>query len=115
MPREILGFSNPLVKQVRSLRDKKGRRASGLFLAEGLRILTEALEAGRTPVMLWHAPDSAAHPLVQTIATATTVAGGEVFVTSADILAKLSGKDNPGAVIGVYAESWTAIEALDRD
>nr|MBA3897504.1 RNA methyltransferase [Sphingomonadaceae bacterium] len=45
MPREITGFSNPLVKQVRALRDKKHRRASGKFLAEGLRILTEALDA----------------------------------------------------------------------
>ena len=44
--REITGFSNPLVKQVRSLRDKKHRRAEGRFLAEGLRILTEALDAG---------------------------------------------------------------------
>ena len=46
MPREITGFSNPLVKQVRGLRDKKNRRAEGLLLAEGLRILTEALDAG---------------------------------------------------------------------
>ena len=63
MPREISGFSNPLVKQVRSLRDKKHRRAEGLFLAEGLRILTEALDAGVVPQMLWHAPESGKHPL----------------------------------------------------
>ena len=44
--REITGFSNPLVKEVRALRDKKHRRLSGRFVAEGLRILTEALDAG---------------------------------------------------------------------
>ena len=49
MSREITGFSNPLVKRVRSLREKKFRKAEGLFLAEGLRILTEAHEAGRLP------------------------------------------------------------------
>jgi TrmH family RNA methyltransferase len=42
MRKEITGFSNPLVKRIRSLRDKKHRRREGLFLAEGLRILTEA-------------------------------------------------------------------------
>ncbi|WP_439952966.1 hypothetical protein, partial [Escherichia coli] len=42
MPREITAFSNPLIKRVRNLRDKKHRREEGLFLAEGLRILTEA-------------------------------------------------------------------------
>lgn len=114
MPREISGFSNPLVKQVRSLRDKKHRRAEGLFLAEGLRILTEALDAGNAPEMLWHAPESAAHPLVRKLAMATEAAGGEVFVTSTDILSKLSGKDNPGAVIGVYREWPTALGTLDR-
>ena len=49
MPRQITAFSNPLVKQARGLRDKKNRRAEGLFLAEGLRILTEAREAGMLP------------------------------------------------------------------
>jgi len=114
VPREITGFSNPLVKQVRSLREKKHRRAEGLFLAEGLRILTEALDAGIAPQMLWYAPESAGHPLVRELAEATEADGGEVFITSPDILSKLSGKDNPGAVIGVYPEMLAPLEALDR-
>ncbi len=114
MPREISGFSNPLVKRVKSLRDKKHRRAEGLFLAEGLRILTEALDSGVTPEMLWCTPDSAGHALVARLADATEAAGSEVFLTSADILSKLSGKDNPGAVIGVYPERLTPLEMLDR-
>ena len=39
MPRQVTAFSNSTVKLLRSLRDKKARRAEGLFLAEGLRIL----------------------------------------------------------------------------
>ncbi len=109
MIREITGFSNPLVKQVRQLRDKKHRRASGQFLAEGLRILTEALDAGVAPEMLWRTPDSAGHPLVQRL----EAAAGEVFVTSPDILSKLSGKDNPGSVIGVYPERLTPLNQID--
>lgn len=114
MQREISGFSNPLVKRVKSLRDKKHRRAEGLFLAEGLRILTEALDAGVVPEMLWFAPDSAAHPLVLRLSAATQAGGGEVFLTSSDILAKLSGKDNPQAVIGVYPERLTPLADIDR-
>ena len=109
-PREITGFSNPLVKRVRTLRDKKGRRAEGRFLAEGLRILTEALDAGHAPEMLWRTPASAGHPLVQRLEGAA----GEVFVTTPDILTKLSGKDNPGAVLGVYADIATRLADLDR-
>ena len=70
MPREITAFSNPLVKRVRSLRDKKHRKAEGLFLAEGLRILTEAREAGRLPDYLFFAADSAKHPLVTALVEA---------------------------------------------
>ena len=40
--RQITGFSNPTVKALRALRDKKHRKASGKFLAEGLRLLTDA-------------------------------------------------------------------------
>lgn len=114
MPREITGFSNPLVKQVRSLREKKHRRLTGLFLAEGLRIIAEAFEAGVLPEMIWHAPEGAAHPLVVELTQAVEAAGGEVFVTSTEILSKLSGKDNPGAVIGVFREVLTPLADLDR-
>ncbi len=114
MPREISGFSNPLVKRVRALRDKKHRKAEGRFLAEGLRILTEAMEAGYLPEMLWHAPASAAHPLVRKLARATESTGGEVLLTSPDILSKLSGKENPQAVVGVYREFLTPLDEIDR-
>jgi RNA methyltransferase, TrmH family len=114
MPREITAFSNPLIKRVRNLRDKKHRREEGLFLAEGLRILTEAREAGRLPDYLFFARESAGHALVRALVDATEAAGGEAIETNADILSKLSGKDNPGAVVGVYPEFEAALDALDR-
>src|SRR3546814_1065026 len=45
---QIESLSNPLVKRMRLLREKRHRRAEGPFLAEGLRIATEAREAGRS-------------------------------------------------------------------
>ena len=112
--REITGFSNPLVKRVRSLRDKKYRRLERRFLAEGLRILTEAREAGVLPEMLFLAPEGAGHPLAQELIAATEAAGGEVISTSADILSKLSGKDNSQTLIGVYPEHPTPLDRIDR-
>jgi TrmH family RNA methyltransferase len=56
--RQITGFSNPTVKYLRSLRDKKHRRRERKFLAEGLRLLTEARESGRLPEMLVMAKDA---------------------------------------------------------
>ncbi len=114
MPREITAFSNPLIKRVRNLRDKKHRREEGLFLAEGLRILTEAHEAGRVPEYLFFSKDMAGHALVRTLIAATEDAGGWAVETNNDILSKLSGKDNPGAVVGVYPDFAVTLADLDR-
>ena len=114
MPREITAYSNPLIKRIRSLREKRHRREEGLFLAEGLRILTEARESGRLPEFLFYARDSAAHPLVRALVAEVEAAGGEAIETIPDILSKLSGKDNPQAVVGVFAEFAASLAALDR-
>jgi len=111
----IESLSNPLVKRMRLLREKRHRRAEGLFLAEGLRIATEAREAGILPRWLFLADEGAAHPLARTLIDATLASGGEVIDTTPAILSKLSGKDNPQTIVGIYAEPRTALSDLDRD
>ena len=64
MRRRITGFSNPTVKATRALREKKHRRREGKFLAEGLRLLTDARESGRLPEMLMMAEGREPHPLL---------------------------------------------------
>jgi TrmH family RNA methyltransferase len=115
MRKEITGFSNPLVKRVRALREKKHRKREGLFLAEGLRILTEAREAGFLPVMLFRCAGRDSHALEIALEGEVLKAGGDVIETSAEILSKLSGKDNAQTVIGVYRENRAALSGLDRD
>ena len=112
--RQITGFSNPTVKYLRSLRDKKHRRREGKFLAEGLRLLTDARESGRLPEMLVMAAERDPHPLLAALEADVERAGGEIVETSADILAKITGKDNPQTVAGVFAEFDTSLAALDR-
>ena len=115
MRREITGFSNPLLKQVRSLREKKLRKREHKFLAEGLRIMTEAREAGFLPEMLFRVKDREVHSLEIVLENAVLAAGGDVIETTADILSKLSGKDNSQAVVGVYADHGTLLTDIDRN
>ena len=112
--RTITGFSNPTVKFLRSLREKKHRKAAGKFLAEGLRLLTDARKNGHIPEMLVMAEGREAHPLLDALAADVLAAGGEVIETGSEILGKITGKDNPQAVAGVFAEFGTSLEALDR-
>tara|TARA_A100001391_G_scaffold7621_4_gene4879 strand:+ start:18022 stop:18822 length:801 start_codon:yes stop_codon:yes gene_type:complete len=114
MRREITGFSNPTVKLLKSLRDKKHRKREGLFLAEGLRLLTDARSCGRLPQMLVMAHARDPHPLLQALEADVLASGGEVITTSPDILSKITGKDNPQGVAGVFAEFDTSLGTLDR-
>jgi TrmH family RNA methyltransferase len=112
--RIISGFSNPTVKFLRSLRDKKHRRQERRFLAEGLRLLTDARESGKLPEMLVMATGREPHPLLDALVDAVGAAGGEVVEMDEAILAKVTGKDNPQAVAGVFAEFDTRLQSLDR-
>lgn len=114
MRRRITGFSNPTVKYLRALRDRKHRRREGKFLAEGLRLLTDARKSGRLPEILVMAEMRDPHPLLGELESAVIKSGGEVIETPADILSKITGKDNPQAVAGVFAEFDTSLAAIDR-
>jgi TrmH family RNA methyltransferase len=112
--RQITGFSNPTIKAVRGLREKKHRKREGRFLAEGLRLLTDARESGRIPELLLMAEGREGHPLLDALEAAVAAAGGDVIEMPEDLLAKVTGKDNPQAVAGVFAEWDTRLAALDR-
>jgi TrmH family RNA methyltransferase len=114
MRKHITGFSNPTVKYLRSLRDKKHRKRAGQFLVEGLRLLEDARSMGRLPQMLVMA-DGREHPLLERLEAEVTAAGGEVIATTPDILSKITGKENAQSVAGVFDEWDTSLAAIDRN
>ena len=114
MPRQVTAFSNSTVKRLRSLRDKKARRAERMFLAEGLRIIAEARDSGRLPEIVAFSAEGAKHPLAAEIIAATEAAGGEAIETTADILSKMSGKDNPQMLLAAYRQPETSLDRIDR-
>ena len=110
--RRVTSLTNPLVKLARSLHLKKTRETSGLFLAEGLKIVTEAVDLGHAPRFLLHGA-GAEHPLLKRAIQATLNAGGEVVEVSREVLEKIARRDNPQAVLGVFPQRFAAIETLD--
>lgn len=113
MRKHITGFSNPTVKYLRSLRDKKHRKRAGQFLVEGLRLLEDARASGRVPRTLVMA-EGREHALLARLEADVMAAGGEVIATSPDILSKITGKENAQTVAGVFDEWDTGLAALDR-
>ena len=115
MRKHITGFSNPTVKYLRSLRDKKHRKRAGQFLVEGLRLLEDARESGHLPRQLVMAEGRDPHDLLARLETQVESAGGEVITTTPDILSKITGKSNTQSVVGVFEEFDTSLTRLDRD
>ncbi len=107
--RTITSLTNPTVKAVRALHLRKAREETGLFLVEGLKSVAEAVELGRTPRILLHGEGARGHPL---LANAAALAGETLAVSDA-ILAKISRRDNPQTVLGVFEQAFTPLTALD--
>jgi TrmH family RNA methyltransferase len=97
----IESLTNPLVKELRELRTHKGRVEQRRFLAEGERSLAEAVAAAWRAELLLIAPGAA---------RGVVPAARTIDVTD-EVLAKITGRDNPQAHLGVFAEP----DAASRD
>ncbi|MAW86994.1 MAG: RNA methyltransferase [Phyllobacteriaceae bacterium] len=103
--KEITSLSNPLVKDIKALALKKYRDQSHSFLAEGQKLVIDALDAGWTIRMLVCSKSVKARADIQALAARTIAAGGDVLEVSDKVLAAISRKDNPQMVAGVFEQS----------
>lgn len=110
--RQITSLTNPVVKAVRALHLRKEREETGQFLAEGLKIVTEAVELGQAPRILLYGPEARDHPLLKSAIRVTLEAKGEAIEVTRDILEKISRRDNPQTVVAVFDQSFAPIETL---
>ena len=110
--RLITSLTNDTVKAVRALHMRKEREATGRFLAEGLKFIGEALDQERAPKLLLVGEEARPHPLLDRAKAATRAAGGEVIVVTHAILEKISRRDNPQTVLGVFEQVYTPLSAI---
>lgn len=109
--RLVTSLTNPTVKAVRALHLRKARDETGLFVAEGLKAVVEGIETGHTPTILMHGAEG--HPLLKTAIAATLAGDGEVIEVTHEILAKVSRRDNPQAVVGVFRQVFRPLAGLE--
>lgn len=112
-PRAVTSLTNPTVKAVRALHMRKERDQTNLFLAEGLKIVIDAVELGRAPEVLMYGPEAMGHPMLRKAVEATAASGGQIVEVTRDILEKVSRRDNPQAVIGVFEQAFAPLDTLD--
>ena len=110
--RLITSLTNDTVKAVRALHMRKEREATGRFLAEGLKFIGEALDQQRAPRLLLVGEEARPHPLLDRAKAETQAAGGEVVTVTRAILEKISRRDNPQTVLGVFDQVYTPLSAI---
>jgi len=110
--RLITSLTNDTVKAVRALHMRKEREATGRFLAEGLKFIGEALDQQRAPCLLLVGEEARTHPLLDRAKAETRAAGGEVVVVTRAILEKISRRENPQTVLGVFDQVYTPLSAI---
>ncbi|MBS9719161.1 RNA methyltransferase [Tianweitania sp. BSSL-BM11] len=102
--KEVTSLANPVIKDIKSLALKKFRDQQNAFLAEGLKLVIDALELGWTIKTLVFAKTARGNPLVEKVAARSVAAGALVLEVSEKVLTSVTRKDNPQTVLGVFEQ-----------
>ena len=105
-PKQITSLQNDRVKAIRALEMRKERKETGLFVAEGTSLLITARDNGFKPETLVYRTGAAVSGIAQGLVAWALNAGVECLEVSEAVLGKLSSKDNPQSMIGVFRQRW---------
>jgi TrmH family RNA methyltransferase len=110
--KEITSLANPIVKDIKALALKKFRDRENAFLAEGLKLVIDALDLGWTIRTLVFSKCGLGNPAVEKVAARTVAAGGLVLEVNDKVIAAITRRDNPQMVVGVFEQRWTPLKSV---
>lgn len=113
--KKITSLANPLVKDIRALHQKKHRDETGLFIAEGQKLVRDAVDGGWPVEMLAYAASHAGEAAIGALAAETKAGGGAVLEVSAQVLEKITRRENPQTVVGVFRQKLAPESAIGRE
>ncbi|MFB2604127.1 TrmH family RNA methyltransferase [Rhizobium phaseoli] len=110
--KEVTSLANPIIKDIKALTNKKSREESGTFLAEGLKLVIDAIELGWTIRTLVYAKAAKGKPLVELMAAKTVASGGLVLEVSEKVIGSITRRDNPQMVVGIFDQRWKPLKDI---
>lgn len=108
--KEVTSLTNPIIKDIRALAMKKFRDRDNIFMAEGLKLVIDALDFGWTIRTLVFAKSQRGNALAEKAAARTVAAGGLVLEVSEKVLSAITRRDNPQMVVGVFQQQWLSLK-----
>ena len=113
-PISITSASNPLIKTLRGLDRKKNRSETGLFLAEGTRLVLQGFENGWQADTLICASAMLDRPLVANLVERAQTQGTRIVQVTDRVMSQITRKDNPGAVIAAFRQQKLTLASMSR-
>jgi TrmH family RNA methyltransferase len=110
--KEVTSLSNPLVKDIKALALKKFRDQNNAFMAEGLKLVIDALDLGWEIRTLIFAKAGRGNAAVEKVAARTVAAGGDVLEVSEKVLSSITRRDNPQMVVGVFTQRLVPLKDI---
>jgi TrmH family RNA methyltransferase len=110
--KEVSSLANPIIKDIKALTDKKARQETGTFIAEGLKLVIDAIELGWTIRTLVYAKTAKGKPLVDQMAARTVASGGLVLEVNEKVLSSITRRDNPQMVVGIFDQRWRKLKDI---
>ncbi|NBB50488.1 RNA methyltransferase [Rhizobium sp. CRIBSB] len=110
--KEVTSLANPIIKDIKALSLKKARDESRTFMAEGLKLVIDALDRGWAIRTLVYAKAGKGKPMVEKVAARTVAAGGLVLEVSEKVMSSITRRDNPQMVAAVFEQRWTALKDI---
>lgn len=103
---EITAVSNPRIKSIKALAQKKNRDQDGTFLVEGMKLVRDAFENGWEIDTLIYAATTNDNIQVTELAAKLRVAGADILEVNEKVLSSITRRDNPQMVVGVMRQKW---------
>lgn len=111
----ISSLQNDTIKLIRSLEQRKGRKETGLFVAEGAKVVATARDQGWKPAYLLLEEEAKAQGIVGELVAWAGKAKAQCLRATEAVLSKLSTRDNPQNVIGVFQQRWLDAPAVKSE
>ena len=110
----IQSTSNPTIKNIRALySQRKYREQSNLFVAEGLKFIINAIEAGWEFDTLLYASSESKNEQILKVAAKVHARGGTILEVSEKVLSTISQRENSQSVIAVFKQRIGSLDSLE--
>jgi TrmH family RNA methyltransferase len=111
----ISSRSNAIVKEIRFLRQRKAREATGTYLMEGIRLVAEAVRCRATIELIISAPDLLTSEVARETVSAAEQRGVPVLRITPDVFGSISLKEGPQGIAALVRQRWEALDDVDPD